>query len=273
MNRVAASPFLLTTTRCGSSSSRKYATSAASCSRINVAYSNNVNKATSSSGRSPVDVSTASVMMTRSSRTRRPNSHYYYYYHSSTSLTVGIDKVAENQIAEWLNSGGDKGIKKGGKIKGDDMKHKGVAYGLGLKDDYIHSKILADNNIKPECIIRRIELDNEWTKVIKLIQKSYNKEQSFGKVKSIEEYIKSSIPREQFYDDHFIKLDLLAKKCNDAIISDTLRFNGRAPVPHAKRFLNSSNTKSENAASSSNEKNIFEERIREALSSLSITSS
>ena len=269
MNRVAASPFLLTTTRCGSSSSRKYATSAASCSRINVAYSNNVNKATSSSGRSPVDVSTASVMMTRSSRTRRPNSHYYYYYHSSTSLTVGIDKVAENQIAEWLNSGGDKGIKKGGKIKGDDMKHKGVAYGLGLKDDYIHSKILADNNIKPECIIRRIELDQEWTKVIKLIQESYSEQSD---KMSIEEYIKSSIPRKQFHDS-FIKLDLLAKKCNDAIISDTLRFNGRAPVPHAKRFLNSSNTKSENAASSSNEKNIFEERIREALSSLSITSS
>ena len=32
------------------------------------------------------------------------------------------------------------------------------------------------------------------------------------------------------------ELDAQAKRVNDAIISDSLRFSGRAPVPHARRF-------------------------------------
>jgi hypothetical protein len=43
--------------------------------------------------------------------------------------------------------------------------HKAPAHSLGLKHDYVHSKILADNNIKPESFQRRIDLDAEWKKV------------------------------------------------------------------------------------------------------------
>ena len=44
-------------------------------------------------------------------------------------------------------------------------------------------------------------------------------------------------------------LDFQAEKVNEAIISDSLRFNGRSPVPHARRF-------------------VVEERMREALNEL-----
>jgi hypothetical protein len=63
----------------------------------------------------------------------------------------------------------------------------------------------------------------------------------------IDDFIKSPDVRDKF-EAAVKQLDLLAKKVNEAIISDSMRFNGRSPVQHARRFH-------------------FEERLREALTS------
>ena len=52
------------------------------------------------------------------------------------------------------------------------------------------------------------------------------------------------------YEDEMKRLDNMAKKVNDSIISDSMRFNGRSPVKYARRFS-------------------FEERVREAIESSS----
>ena len=154
-------------------------------------------------------------------------------YHASYPIgfASGIDKVAENKIAEWLHQGGNKEIKKGGKIKGDG--HKGTAYALGLRDDYVHSKILADNNIKPDSVVRRIELDKAWKEFRHEIQQSYMN----SGIKSIDEFI-ASVRNDGKWKERFQQLDQMAKKSNDAILSDSMRFNGRSPVQHARRFNN-----------------------------------
>ena len=162
--------------------------------------------------------------------------HQTVGYHTSYRLgfASGIDKVAENKIAEWLHQGGNKEIKKGGKIKGDGG-HKGTAYALGLKDDYIHSKILADNNIKPDSIVRRIELDKAWKEFQHEIQQSY----IHSGMKSLDEFIIAHVRNDDGkWKERFRQLDQMAKKCNDAILSDSMRFNGRSPVQHARRFNN-----------------------------------
>ena len=166
---------------------------------------------------------------------RHPDQTVTYHTSYRLGFASGIDKVAENKIAEWLHQGGNKEIKKGGKIKAGDGGHKGTAYALGLKDDYIHSKILADNNIKPDSIVRRIELDKAWKEFQHEIQQSY----IHSGMKSLDEFIIAHVRNDDGkWKERFRQLDQMAKKCNDAILSDSMRFNGRSPVQHARRFNN-----------------------------------
>ena len=149
-----------------------------------------------------------------------------------------IDSIAESKINEWLRNKGDEGLKHKGKLLSDRHAHASRTFGVGA--DYLHSKILADNNIKPESVQRRIELDSEWMKLKTVIQETFEKSQL-----TIDEFVRDEKTEDQFRDE-MDRLDRLAKSLNDAIISDSMRFNGRSPVKHARRFK-------------------FEDRLREAL--------
>lgn len=138
--------------------------------------------------------------------------------------------LAENQIAAWLEQGGDKNLpNKGKKLK--EEPHRYAANALGVGADYVHSKILADNNIKPASIERRLDLDKNWEQLQREIQLDFEKVGSL----SIQDYVQSARVRERF-GDAMAQLDVKAKRVNDAIVSDSLRFNGRSPVRHACRF-------------------------------------
>mmetsp|Transcript_20155 Transcript_20155/g.35498 ORF Transcript_20155/g.35498 Transcript_20155/m.35498 type:complete len:196 (+) Transcript_20155:97-684(+) len=158
----------------------------------------------------------------------------------SRSFSV-VDKIAENQIAKWLKEGGAENLKNKGKELPVD-RHRHVANSLGLGHDYVHSKILADNNIKPESVQRRIDLDRAWEQVQREIQTEYAK---VSTTISAEDFSRSEAARSRFERDMEL-LNQQAKRVNDAIISDSLRFNGRSPVRHARAFH-------------------LEERIKEAL--------
>lgn len=142
----------------------------------------------------------------------------------------GIDVVIENKIKEWQAKGGEDTLPKGKRLQGD--KHRELANSWGVGADYTHSKILADNNIKPESIERRLKLDRQWNELKIRIQQAFqqqNPQMSPG------EFAKSALAKELFAQD-IEGLDRQAKKVNDAIISDSMRFNGRSPVAHARRF-------------------------------------
>lgn len=172
------------------------------------------------------------------------------HIHATSQSYMGIDKVAENKIAEWLHNRGDESIgstKKGKEISSD--RHRDLSRTLGVHNDYVHSKILADNNIKPESLERRLALDAAWEKLKGKIQLAYyqrkkNHDNTNTKI-TVDEFVLSKSTRDQF-EDEIMKLDKLAKKVNDSIISDSMRFNGRSPVRHARRYS-------------------FEERVREAI--------
>ena len=155
------------------------------------------------------------------------------YWRPQLSRTLsGWDKMVENQINSWKRKGGqDASSHHGKRLPGDRNRH--VANALGVGDDYVHSKILADNNIKPESIQRRLDLDQAWQNVQKKIRNVYNNQQEESL--SVAEFAVSSLAAEQFTRD-MQDLNRKAKRVNDAIISDSLRFNGRSPVPHAKGF-------------------------------------
>lgn len=142
----------------------------------------------------------------------------------------GADTMAENKIAEWLRKGGADNLKgKGEKLKID--LHQSIAHSMGLKNDYTHSKILKDNNFIPESIQRRSMLDESWSNLKGEIQTDYQRSSL-----TVEEYTKQCRLGHNKFRQRIEDLDKLAKKVNDAIISDSLRFNGRAPVKHARRF-------------------------------------
>jgi hypothetical protein len=164
-------------------------------------------------------------------------SHQARQQHRSLS---GIDKVAENKISEWLHNRGDESLKKKGELLTD--RHKQLSRSLGVHYDYVHSKILADNNIKPESIQRRIDLDTAWNDVKFEIQEVYK-----NGTLTVDEFVKARSTAETFGEE-INRLDKMAKSLNDAIISDSMRFNGRSPVKHARRFT-------------------LEERIKEAIES------
>ena len=114
-----------------------------------------------------------------------------------------------------------------------------------MHHDYVHSKILADNNIKPESVERQLALDDAWEKLREKIQQAYHNTISENNCMSAEEFAVSQSTRDQF-EEEMEQLNKMAKKVNDSIISDSLRFNGRSPVRHARKFN-------------------FEERVREAI--------
>ena len=62
---------------------------------------------------------------------------------------------------------------------------------------------------------------------------------------TVDEFVQDKKTKDQFGDE-MDRLDRLAKSLNDAIISDSMRFNGKSPVKHARRFR-------------------FDDRLREAL--------
>lgn len=180
------------------------------------------------------------------------------------SFSSGIDKIAENKILEWMNQGGVEGLKnkqqqqknknKKGLIKHD--YHKELSNSLGVGHDYIHSKMLADNNIRPESIERRIRLDKEWELLQLDIKQHYQgwylttTEHIVGddndyfptpNLKNIDNYIQYLQQDSQqsilnIFQKRIQQLNQISKLVNDAIISDSLRFNGRSPVPHARPF-------------------------------------
>lgn len=153
-------------------------------------------------------------------------------------LLSGIDTIAENKITEWLHNKGDEGLKMKGKLATD--RHGHLARSLGVHDDYIHSKILADNNVRPDSLQRRIELDSSWDKLKVQVREQYKKSRM-----SVDEFVKDPSTIEQF-QEKIDTLDRMAKSLNNAIVSDSMRFNGRCPVRHARRFT-------------------FDERMREAV--------
>lgn len=161
-----------------------------------------------------------------------------HYTKKQCRALSGIDKVAENKIAEWLHNKGDDRLKKKGELLPD--RHQDLSRTLGVHHDYVHSKIMADNNIKPESLQRRIDMDAAWDKLKVEIQEAYcNCNMTIG------EFVRDQTTIDMFKDE-IKRLDKMAKSCNDAIISDSMRFNGRSPVRHARRFD-------------------FEERMREAV--------
>ena len=92
-------------------------------------------------------------------------------------------------------------------------------------------------------------MDAAWEKLKGKIQLAYyqrkkNHDNTNTKI-TVDEFVLSKSTRDQF-EDEIMKLDKLAKKVNDSIISDSMRFNGRSPVRHARRYS-------------------FEERVREAI--------
>merc|ERR1712125_112019 len=119
-----------------------------------------------------------------------------------------------------------------------ENRHKYAATTFGVGGDYLHSKILADNNIKPPSIERRIELDKRWATLQVEIRKAYYKEsssQSPPSAMEADEFCDNESTRELF-GAAIEELNRGAKRVNDAIISDSLRFNGRSPVRHARPF-------------------------------------
>ncbi|KAL3795901.1 hypothetical protein HJC23_002172 [Cyclotella cryptica] len=147
------------------------------------------------------------------------------------TLSSAIDKLAENKIAEWLRSGGDEALSSsslGRRLPND--RHGSAAKTLGVHHDYVHSKILADNNIRPESVERRLQLDKAWEDLKQLIRRDYADSNC-----KLKEYVASADTARKF-GEAIEALDEMARKCNNAIISDSVRFNGRSPVRHCRRF-------------------------------------
>eukprot|EP00977_Amphora_coffeiformis_P021775 scaffold9895_cov156-Amphora_coffeaeformis.AAC.1 len=142
--------------------------------------------------------------------------------------------MAENQIKAWQEKGGENSLQnKGKKLQSDQHMH--VANALGVGHDYVHSKILADNNIKPESIQRRIDLDRNWQTLRGELQNAYHAANQKRTQLSPAKFSHSQLARVMF-ETRMQELDEKAQKVNQAIISDSLRFNGRSPVPQSRRF-------------------------------------
>lgn len=146
---------------------------------------------------------------------------------SNAGVVSGVEDAAEAKIARWLKEGGADNLK--GKAYVPD-RHKDAATALGKGMDYQHTKILADNNFLPQSVELRKELDTKWETLRQEIRESHS---VVGRP-SIQEFVHS--PACEGYRQKIASLDAMAKKVNEAIISDSLRFNGLSPVKHAKRF-------------------------------------
>jgi len=174
------------------------------------------------------------------------------YSNSTRPCLLGaVDKIAERKIARWLQEGGDKELPAGKRLSTD--RHQHLSRSLGVYDDYIHSKILSDNNILPKSLELRLQLDKQWDILKRDIQAAYNQtslSSSFSSQQplSIEMFCKQSVC-EPFHA-RMEALNKLAQRVNAAIIEDSMRFHGqRSPVRHAKPYF-------------------WDERVREALQPL-----
>lgn len=145
------------------------------------------------------------------------------------SFVGGIDKIAEDKIARWLWEGGTLSSSKKGKPLPSDS-HGHLSRSLGIFHDYVHSKILADNNIKPKSIELRLQLDQQWEHLQRQIQTAYQN----SHVKSIQEFLNHESC--QKFRPQLEQLNEMAQKVNSAIIEDSMQFNGRSPVRHAKKL-------------------------------------
>lgn len=149
----------------------------------------------------------------------------------SRPLSSAIDRLAENKIAEWLRNSGDKFVSSSSlRRRLPHDRHGSAAKTLGVHHDYVHSKILADNNIKPESIERRLKMDKTWEDLKHLIRRDFADSNC-----KLEEYVALGDTARKF-GESIEALDEMARKCNNAIISDSMRFNGRSPVRHCRRF-------------------------------------
>jgi hypothetical protein len=155
-------------------------------------------------------------------------------------LCSAVDKIAEDKILRWLKEGGESDLRRHrGPLASDPHLH--AARAGGVYDDYVHSKILADNKILPRSIELRQRLDKGWELLRVEIQRRWK---SAGRPE-----IGVFLERNEMCQslrDQMEELDLLARSVNSAIIDDSIRFGGRSPVRHAKRFF-------------------FEDRVAEAL--------
>lgn len=176
------------------------------------------------------------------------------HFPKSRYCSSGVDVLAENKIAAWMreNAGNTPATPAKQGIPTSNH-HRSMAKALGVGQDYIHSKILADNNFKPESVERRIELDSSWKKVQGDIQEVFlqwkNCENENNSPSSLVDNFSRSVMAKERFGRVMKELNLKAKRVNEAIISDSLRFNGRSPVPHARDYR-------------------LEQRIREALSNM-----
>jgi hypothetical protein len=142
----------------------------------------------------------------------------------------GIDKIAEDKILRWLKEGGEKELQRHrGRLKSDP--HMQAARSMNVLDDYMHSKILADNRILPKSLELRLKLDKVWEKLKGEIWLNWK---SAGEP-DIKEFMRTD--QVQPIRHRMEDLDALAKRVNNAIIEDSLLFRGRSPVRHAKGFI------------------------------------
>jgi hypothetical protein len=143
-----------------------------------------------------------------------------------------IDKIAEDKIARWLREGGNEQLssssKKGKPLNSDPHGH--LSRSMGVFHDYVHSKILADNNIKPKSIELRLELDRQWDDLKREIQIAYRDSRLY----SIADFLRHESC--QSFRSKFETLNEFVQQVNASIIEDSMRFHGRSPVRHAKKF-------------------------------------
>lgn len=142
----------------------------------------------------------------------------------------GIDKIAEDKIQRWLKEGGAQEIRRHqGKLSSDPHQH--VARSLNLHDDYLHSKILADNKILPKSIELRQRLDKDWEVLRADIRRAWSRMDQ----PSLPDFLKD--PSCLVFQERMNELHQLSKRVNSAIISDSMLFRGgRSPVRHARGY-------------------------------------
>ncbi|GMI13579.1 hypothetical protein TrLO_g1153 [Triparma laevis f. longispina] len=143
---------------------------------------------------------------------------------SNAGVVSGPVNVAEAKISRWLEQGGSENLTGPG-YKHDRFKDAAVALGKG--DDYLHSKLLSDNSIKPLSVTSRKDYDTKLN-TLKIEIKEYHINRGSP---PLSDYI---LIIENKLTPKLSEINTLAKLTNDAIIADSLTFNGMSPVKHAK---------------------------------------
>lgn len=147
---------------------------------------------------------------------------------SDAGVVPGPESVAEAKVARWIKGGGADNLT-GPAYRAD--KHKDAALALGKGEDWTHAKILADNNIRPASVERRLELKKAWGGLKGKILHAYKAAGS----PPFEEWLRMKNGGE-IWEVEILRLNSMSKKCNEAIVSDSLMFNGLSPVRHSLPF-------------------------------------